>query len=141
MNDEVIAKVEQDKSNIVVDSDILLTSSDETKPEAYEESDQFDVEITEPVLTVEIEGGGVSVIPTEHSKLNGLDYASSGHTGFASSEDVVNVLNRVSAVEVNVLNLTNEINRLDTKIDNKVQTVDNIPTDATMKQYFFKIIE
>lgn len=50
--------------------------------------------------------GGESIIPSAHSNLTGLDYASSGHTGFASQADMEQITDKgyVNAKVVTNLN-------------------------------------
>lgn len=45
----------------------------------------INVEIKEDTINVELSDAGI-VVPTNHNQLGGLDFASSGHTGFASKE-------------------------------------------------------
>lgn len=53
--------------------------------------------------------GGGGIIPSAHSNLTGLDYASSGHIGFASDASVIAVQNQVTEHETEITSLQNEV--------------------------------
>lgn len=90
--------------------------------------------------------------PTYHRDLLGLDYESSGHTGFASSKEVKLLLPKdISVLPKN--DLTNRKAQIylydDTKeeketqitveelLDSKIKTVDTVPTNLQDKDYIF----
>lgn len=147
MDEELQIQSQNDSIGSVVEEDQLLLSKTETPLNDTTETDELDVEITENVLEVTIEGGGITVQSQNHNDLHNLDYAHSGHTGFASSEQVVSLNNRVGSVEQSVMSLNNRVSdleeaveQLSEDIEKKVQTVNQVPSDAKSTQYFFKLL-
>ena len=119
------------------------------------ETNEIDVSLESNEINANIDDRISIIEPRNHSDLNGLDYESSGHTGFASSEQLnLLVPKRLSTIP----NLTNIPDRTKANIyvdnngnDNKVsigqmlnfmvRKGDSIPNDMQVGEYFLLEIE
>lgn len=113
-------------------------------------------------LTIDYKEQLSIVAPTQHSSLLGLDYESSGHTGFASEKALEDIRAEVSLkipqqlsilpnVEDNYdkrkayMYIDNNGNSakitVDSLLDSKIRTVESTPEIWNEKEYIFKEIK
>lgn len=77
----------------------------------------------------------LQVMPVKHSQLEGLDFESSGHIGFAS-EKQLNLLK--SEVDKNTLELNNKMLNLDnTKVSKRLENTPILTVKNSKNQYIF----
>ena len=115
------------------------------------ETNDIDVSLDDNEINANVDDRISVIEPRNHSDLNGLDYESSGHTGFASSEQLnLLVPKRLSTIP----NLDNKANRKNAYLyidnngsDSKVsinsmlncflRKGDSIPEDMQPDEYLF----
>lgn len=106
----------------------------------------------EKTLTIDMREGVSIAAPMYHSDLHGLDYESSGHTGFASEKQLSILIPK----NISILPQNNLANRqakiylydpsLETKetqvsvqelLDSKIKTVESVPSNLQNGDYIF----
>lgn len=98
--------------------------------------DEIEVIITEDEISLDLTD--TIVVSPYHHDMIGLDYESSGHTGFASSEQLNTLNNEVVKKQLSILpdtDLTRDRSRMSIYIDD-----DGTPTKASLSAILSKII-
>lgn len=124
--------------------------SNEIKIRFKDENNNIRLRTEEDQIQLRTKESITLVVPTQHSQLLGLDYESSGHTGFASSLDLKNyvpkdlsiipqmeAVNRDGLLYVDNDGSPNTIS-INTLLDKKVRTVTDYPDDFEVGDYIFQ---